>query len=1185
MSSLELLNAYLNRLEARFRLAALARGAAVVAVAALLATLLIVLATNWLAFSSLSLTAGRIALFLCVAFTLGFGLALPLSKLNRRKAAHETERIVPDFDQRLLTIAEKQSEGEYQPFLELLAANTLELAQNVEPEQVVRRPLLVGFSSAALAAAGTLAWLILGATGFLGHGARLLWAGPPRAGETQAFYDIQISPGNRTVRRGGNQAVTAQLIGFESPSVRLFAKYRDSSKWEEAPMVPREGSRSYEFLFAGLPQTVEYYAAAGRVNSKTFTITVVDVPNVKRMRVTYRYPAWTGLPSSVEDPGGDLRAVEGTEAEVAVETDKPLASGQLVLEDGTQLNLETGSGNWRTARVKIQQDGAYHIAALDRGESVRLTDDYFIEAQKDTPPMVHLVRPGRDAKVLPIEEVPVTVEAGDDFGLRELSLHYSVNGGPEKVVSLLKDKTAKQADGTVLLSLEDYKLVPGDVISLYASANDARNSTKTDMFFVETQPYEREYTQSQQMDGGGGVGGDFSGQQQGQISQRQKEIIAATWNQLRDKRADKKAMTENAQFLSDMQSKLREQAQSLATRMGRRELSTQNEEFKGFSVDMEQAAKDMGDAAGKLKDARFQEAVAPEQQALQHLLRAEATYRQIQVAFGSRGGQRGGGGGGGGQGRDLENLFDLELDTEKNQYETGQQASSGGSSQRAREIDEALQRLEQLARRQQELAANAARQPQQALQQRWQQEMLRREAEELQRQMQQLAQQNSSGEQSSQSGQSQSSQAGRSPSSQSASRGQRGQQGDSRLEQALQRLSDATNDMRRASSAQSGEQPQNQANARRAADRLREAQDMMRGMRSDQADQQVGELARRADHLAAGQQDFQARVRQLFQNPAVTERRAVPQGLPREQLEQSLQLAAEREKMLEELRQLERDMQQASRDLAGGQRAASSKVRSALGNAQQNELDERMKYNAELLRRGYGSYVPSRELPITQGLNDLRDQLREAQGALGGSPAGRNNDQQALAQIEQMRNRLQGLTRGGSQQQQNGQQQGQGGRQGQGGQSASNQPREGQQGGNQGWERNAMNRGDRTFGTLPGQMPRTDPAEVGRVYQDTLRDLARLRQYFSGNPQASQDVQDLIREMSQLDPSRFADNALVLERIRNVVLLNVEQLEVQVRRQLDEQEGGQVRDAGSEPVPPGYSDAVADYFRRLSKGK
>ena len=29
----------------------------------------------------------------------------------------------------------------------------------------------------------------------------------------------------------------------------------------------------------------------------------------------------------------------------------------------------------------------------------------------------------------------------------------------------------------------------------------------------------------------------------------------------------------------------------------------------------------------------------------------------------------------------------------------------------------------------------------------------------------------------------------------------------------------------------------------------------------------------------------------------------------------------------------------------------------------------------------------------------------------------------------------------------------------------------------------------------------------------------------------------------------------------------------------------EVRSAGTETVPPGYSDAVADYFRKLSKGK
>ncbi len=89
---------------------------------------------------------------------------------------------------------------------------------------------------------------------------------------------------------------------------------------------------------------------------------------------------------------------------------------------------------------------------------------------------------------------------------------------------------------------------------------------------------------------------------------------------------------------------------------------------------MEQAVAAMGPAADKLKGAKWQDALAPEQKALQYLLRAEATFRDIQVAFGQQGG--GGGGGGGGATRDLEGLFDLELDTEKNQYEGAKQTQS-----------------------------------------------------------------------------------------------------------------------------------------------------------------------------------------------------------------------------------------------------------------------------------------------------------------------------------------------------------------------------------------------------------------------------------------------------------------------------------------------------------------------------
>ena len=145
----------------------------------------------------------------------------------------------------------------------------------------------------------------------------------------------------------------------------------------------------------------------------------------------------------------------------------------------------------------------------------------------------------------------------------------------------------------------------------------------------------------------------------------------------------------------------------------------------------------MGPSADKLKGTQWKDAIPLEQKALQALLRAEATFRQIEVAFGQRGG---GGGGGGSTGRDLASLFDLELDTQKNQYESAQSASP--AEQHQKDVADALEKLDALAKRQEDLA-NQPNNPQQSFQERWQQEMLRRQAEELERQMQQqLAQAN-----------------------------------------------------------------------------------------------------------------------------------------------------------------------------------------------------------------------------------------------------------------------------------------------------------------------------------------------------------------------------------------------------------------------------------------------------------
>ena len=1189
MSIRDQLNSYIKQLEKRLRIGALLRGAAILTSVALVVTVLLVLITNAFAFSGWSITSARVVLLFALALAVSFGIAIPLKALSRRRAARHAETIFPEFQQRLVTFAERDAQVR-EPFIELLAADTLNVARAAEPSRLVPDRTLATFLGVGAASLCVLVWMILAGPGYLGHGAALLWAATPRNGSAP-FYDIQVTPGDVSVRRNADQIVTAQVIGLQTEAVRLYARYESTSKWDQVTMRPQAGSSGFQFVFAGLPESVEYYVEAGPLRSRHFNIRVLDLPGVKNVRVTYRYPEWTRMQKVIEERGGDLRAVEGTEADLEVETDRAMRDGVLVLDDEKQIRLSGGEGNVYKGTIRMEKDGVYHVAALDQGQPVRLSNDFFIEARKADPPNVIIARPGHDYRSSPIEEVTVAVKADDEFGIDDMTLHYSVNGGAEQTVNLLQQKGIKQADGSTVISLENFKLVPGDVVSLYATAKDARSESRTGISFIQADPFEREFSQSQA--GGGGGGGGGGQMDQNDISQREKEIIAETWKQRGDKKATKQEFAETAKFLSNVQSKLRDQAKSLAGRMQSRELSQENEEFNGFVKDMNAAAEAMGPASEKLQQQKWQEALPDEQKALQHLLRAEATFRQIQVAFGGNGGA----GGGGGAGRDLASLFDLELDTEKNQYETAQTA--GSASQREKDIDEALQKLDQLARRQEELAQQQRNNSVQTAEQRWQQEMLRREAEELQRQMEQMARNNSQG--NSQGSSQQNSQSGSQSNSSSGSSGQSGAGGkqgstDPRVQQSLDRLKQATDDMRRATSPQ-----QSEAEARRAADRLKEATDLLGSMRQQQASSRLGSLADETSRLAKEQRDQADRIRQAFGQQG-------DQPGSQAGLQGKRKLADDRQHLAEDLGRLEKELQDTARELATNkQNAASTKLREALGDMQQSDLRSRIQRGADWMRRGIDPNASGAEPEIAAGMQRLEKEVNDAQQALGATPQQGNDSQQgletALNRVERLRNQMDSLTRDGQ-----GRQQGRGqGQQGQGGQQ-SGQAANGPVGGpgarigggnNNGGGYRYSNPGGGGVGTIydnfdtgnntprggPPVQPDTSPIPPQRAYEDSMRDLNQLRQSVQQDPEMERQVQELIRQMQRLDPSRFPGNPALVEQLHSQVLADVDKLELQLRRQLDDKQSGQVRSGDTRSVPAGYEDSVADYYRRLSKNK
>ena len=79
------------------------------------------------------------------------------------------------------------------------------------------------------------------------------------------------------------------------------------------------------------------------------------------------------------------------------------------------------------------------------------------------------------------------------------------------------------------------------------------------------------------------------------------------------------------------------------------------------------------------------------------------------------------------------------------------------------------------------------------------------------------------------------------------------------------------------------------------------------------------------------------------------------------------------------------------------------------------------------------------------------------------------------------------------------------------------------------------------------------------------------------------DVQELIREVQRLGPGNFPGDPALVDQLRTQLLANVDKLELQLRRDLDAQQSGQIRSGDSYRVPEGYQDPVAEYFRRLSE--
>jgi hypothetical protein len=1241
MTARSQLEAYLREFRERLRALIVARGSAVASVAALVLTLLAVYFGTRRAFDSEFIIGARTVLVLGLAAVVTWLLILPLRALRSTRGVADIERRAPAFDGRIETYDGLIRANAATPFVDLLAEDSLRVAAgapvttNVRPREI-SIPVVV-----AVAAAVVLVWFAAFGPDNWRYGVRHLWAGwlvedmlPPQR--------IAVLPGDGTVRRGGDLLIEAAAEGFDPTTMDLYARFASRTDWQAVPMRRVRGGEGFDFTFFAVREELRYYVAAAGVRSQEYGVEVVDLPEVTQIKLTYEYPSWTKLEPLVEEHGSDIRAVEGTVVTVEVHTDQPLASAMLVA-NGEEVPLAT-VGNVGTAELRVDADGEYHVATLFNDDRVGLTEDYLISLVPDKKPTVKIARPGRDWRASNIEEVTVAVDANDDFDLDGLELRYSINGGEWATVTLPAD--GAQVSAAEILYLEDLRqpsvaatgqqdlvdlsrpltledlralreefeaqaeaeagaaaeeaapeaetpsertLEPGDLISYYAVATDRGQSVQTDLFFVEVQPFERSFTQGGA--GAGGAGG--GGQQQDEISRRQKEILVATWNLIREQKEqesflDEQQLEDNARMLAELQRTLADQALTLANRARARQLTGGDPKIRTFVESLEQAADAMGPAAERLANLSLAEAVPPEQQALQFLLRAEAVFTDIQVSM-----QRNGGAGGGLAGRDLSELYELEMDLEKNQYETEAPVALEGEEQGQQELDEAIAKLQELARRQEQLAQDAARRNQLTERERWEQESLRRETEELKRQLEAL-QQRLANEQQSQQGQ-QGQQGDPSQSAQGQAGTQSGQS--AQTAQTIEQLEQALQAMNRASSESNLDPEQAQRAIEQARRQLQAALEQMTAGRQAAAQEAYSDLADRAGELYAEQRqvasDLQRAVEDAASNPP--SRDGLRGGLDRRT---ALDLADRKYGLQQALEGLEQDIQRVAQQFRNQTPGASDELNQALANLQQSQAIARLAIAGDYIRQGGAAQIAPTEAVTTSALRDLERDTDEAlalatREAISGEETEPDPSAELVAELQSLRRQLAMLTQAeadaNAQALASGEQPGQAGEQQPGGQQAGGQQAGGALGGD----------GDRFgWGGARGFYdPRRDaiwgPRGLG-VWQDP-QTIEQLRERLDsagtdlinlGARLRAEGVSDeelrALRELGDALRQGLTGNPELVEAEFRALVNLTEQLELALQERQNV-ETAAVRTEAPAQAARGFEEIVAEYYRRLSR--
>ncbi|HWA10870.1 MAG TPA: hypothetical protein VG838_15630 [Opitutaceae bacterium] len=798
------------------------------------------------------------------------------------------------------------------------------------------------------------------------------------------FSGVAVTPGDIDLERGESLVVLARFGGALPANVEMVVRTSGESPRKVA-LVKSLADPVFGGSVPEVKTDLVYHLEYGGKSTRDYKVTVFEHPRLERADAELTFPAYTAQePKRIENTRR-ISAVEGTRLDLSLQLNKPVASAKLVAHDAKKtvipLQVSAEKAVASLPKFALAASQTYDLQLVDaQGRTNKTASPFVIDVLPNKPPELHVNSPRGDVRPSALEEITFDGTVWDDFGSPAYGLSYTVAGGETKTIELGRAVPAKEKRPfNYTLRLEDLGVQPDQLLSWYVWADDVGpdgkvRRTNGDLFFAEVRPFEEVFRESQQQQSQDQQqqGQQGQGNQNRRLTELEKQIINATWKLQRDPSGPK---------YSDDAGVVRDSQQDALSQAGASQQKSEDPRAKALwtavTQQMEQASSQLKDAVKS--PAPLTKALTSEQAAYQALLKLQARETQVSRS-------RGRGQGGGGQQANQRQLDQLDLTQQENRYETQRQATPPQSPERREQL-QVMNRLQELARRQQDVN-DRLKELQTALQEaktEQQREDVRRQLKRLQEEQQQLLADADEVQQRM-----------NRPENQSQMNDQRQQMDQTRSE--LQRAADAAGQGSVAQALSAGTRAQRQLQDMR--DELRKQSssqfaDDLREMRNEARDLATQEeaIAQKLGNADAGQQrkslsdtpDRQGLVDQLDKQKERMKDLVDRAKQVSEQAENSEPLLAE--KLYDSLRKLDQDDDATAKEfqqelLRNGllTRSLNDRLDDKSGPAGAKSLD----LTAEMLREGYLPQATEAEQRARAGINNLKDGVeRAAESILG----------------------------------------------------------------------------------------------------------------------------------------------------------------------------------------------------------